>query len=121
MPKHEPFGVISICFKEGEEFIADQSKVERIFDAADKFSLIGIMEDLPGAVSQLYSDFGQTVVPAIPRLQVGDVNVSRHTNREAVPREPITREIAEQLDLLTVYDRPLYEYVKSKLANKSNK
>lgn len=106
-------------FGENEPFVADPQKLVHILEAADSFDLIGTLENIEVAVNKLYSDFGIDNVPKIPRLQVGDVTVSGHTNRETIERETITPQISDQLDLLTVYDRPLYEHVVHKSRIKS--
>ena len=98
-------------FKDGEDVIADSQTLELIKAAVDRFDLVGTMENLPSAVNALCEDFGIDALPELPRLQVGDVSSSPQLSREAVEKEPITDEISEQLDRLTVYDRPLYEYV----------
>lgn len=106
-------------FKEGEKFVADRDILHQILAAADNYNLIGTMENLEEVAVRLFSDFGIADSPDVPRLQVGDVRIAKHENREPVVHEAITAEIDHQLDLLTVYDRPLYEYVKNMNIEKS--
>ena len=94
-----------------EPYVADHHKLNYIIQAANSYDLIGTLENIDKCVRKLYDDFGISDIPEVPRLQVGDIKVSGHANREIVERETITPQIDEQLDLLTVYDRPLYEHV----------
>ena len=106
-------------FKDTEEFKADPVILGKILKAADGFDLIGTMERFDGVVQEMFHSFGIEAVPNIPMLQVGDVNVSKHSNRERVIREPITPEINAELDKLTVYDRPLYKHVLARIKARS--
>lgn len=90
-----------------------QSRFSAAQNIIDQLYAVGILEEYDSFVAHLLKKLRLPTPKEFPRLMAFD-NLTDLDHCEPVEKDPMTDEIDSLLDELTVLDRPLYEYARSR-------